>query len=122
MNGAGPWWYSGPSPDDQPAGAGDRKPNVAFTLASLASGAQQVVDMAKQVILVPHADHDDPSEHGSCIICRGLLVLGDVRVRPEDDDGGQRRADESPATVRWVDLDPVRPDAGEPDADHRLWP
>ena len=124
MSSGYPWWFSGPQTAHDSQDAPDAADRGGFSLSFLASGAQQLVDLAKQAILVPHVDHVDPSEHGECIICRGLLALDEVRGRPN---GG---SSDSPApagrtgSVRWIDLDPGQPDApaGDGRPDHRLSP
>ncbi|CAB4763778.1 unannotated protein [freshwater metagenome] len=80
--------------------------------------------MAKQAILVPHADHDDPSEHGECIMCRGSLALDEVRGRSNAGNANGRGSESRTGGVRWIDLDPGHTDAppsGE-EADRRLSP
>ena len=122
MSGADPWWFTGTMPDDASSGARDRTPGGGFSLSFLASGAQQLVDMAKQVIVVPHADHDDPEQHGDCIICRGQLALGEVRRRPNIPDVDVATETNSESTVEWIHLDAARPAASGSLADRRLWP
>ena len=122
MNGNDPWWFTGTMPDTASAGAGDRTTGGGFSLSFLASGAQQLVDMAKQAIVVPHADHDDPEQHGDCIICRGQLALGEVRRRPNAPDDEVATEAKSTSTVEWIRLDAARPAANGSLADRRLWP
>ena len=122
MRGTDPWWFTGTTPDDASSGARDRTQGGGFSLSFLASGAQQLVDMAKQAIVVPHADHDDPEHHGDCIICRGQLVLGEVRRRPNASDDDVATGKNSGSSVEWIQLDVARPAAGGSLADRRLWP
>ena len=122
MSGTDPWWFTGTMPDDASLGPRDRRQGGGFSLSFLASGAQQLVDMAKQAIVVPHADHDDPEHHGDCIICRGQLALGEVRGRPNAPDVDVVTETNSESTVEWIHLDAARPAASESLADRRLWP
>jgi hypothetical protein len=120
MSDSKPWWFSGGEPDptpepdratDQTTGptaegaSGERAGGRTFDLLGLASGAQQLVDMAKQAIWAPHTEHVDPADHGDCIICRALVAFDDVRKRPE------RSTTTGPPVreVDWIDLDPPVP-------------
>jgi hypothetical protein len=119
-----PWWFSGPASAPEPEGAAGQSARGGFSLSFLAAGAQQIVDMAKQALLVPHADHDDPSEHGECIVCRGLVALDEVRGRPNADNASDTESAGRAGSVRWIDLDPWQPDAPPSggDTDRRLSP
>lgn len=111
MSSGDPWWFSGPAAAPGSEGAADQSARGGFSLSFLAAGAQQIVDMAKQALLVPHAEHDDPSEHGECIVCRGLLALGEVGGRPNAGNAGGPGSAGRAGSVRWIDLDPGQPDA-----------
>ena len=70
-----PWWVSGgeeavePSPEPKPDGALD--------WGSLATGAQRLVDWATERVMGPHAEHQDPSAHPDCMVCRAMLLIGE---------------------------------------------
>ena len=124
MSAGDPWWFSGTAPDRESEDPSEQSTRGGFSLSFLASGAQQLVDMAKQAIHVPHADHDDPSEHGECIMCRGSLALDEVRGRSNAGNANGRGSESRTGGVRWIDLDPGHTDAppsGE-EADRRLSP
>ena len=124
MSAGDPWWFSGTAPDRESEDPSEQSTRGGFSLSFLASGAQQLVDMAKQAILVPHADHDDPSEHGECIMCRGSLALDEVRGRSNAGNANGRGSESRTGGVRWIDLDPGHTDAppsGE-EGDRRLSP
>lgn len=100
-----PWWYSGASsqdqaPDDAGDSAQDRSSRPRFDIAGLASGAQQLVDLARQTLLAPHAGHVDPTEHPECMVCRTMAAVGEVRVASD-------RAEPAPR-VEWIALEPPR--------------
>lgn len=122
MSAGDPWWFSGPLSASAPDGSAAPSDRGGFSLSFLAAGAQQIVDLAKQALLVPHADHDDPSEHGECIVCRGLVALDEVRGRPNAGNASGPGSAGSAGSVRWIDLDPGYPDAppSDGDADRRL--
>ena len=124
MSTGDPWWFSGTAPDHESEDPSDQSTRGGFSLSFLAAGAQQLVDMAKQAILVPHADHDDPAEHGECIMCRGSLALDEVRGRSNARNANAGGPEHRPGPVRWIDLDPGQTDAplsGE-EGDRRLAP
>jgi len=100
-----PWWYSGEPRADGPAdGATDEaRPRFDFAgLAGLASGAQQLVDLARQAILTPHVGHEDPHGHPDCVICRALAAFGDASP------GEAGSAGAGDAAIVWIDLEPPR--------------
>jgi len=124
MSAGDPWWFSGTAPDHESEDPSEHSARGGFSLSFLAAGAQQLVDMAKQVILVPHADHDDPSEHGECIMCRGSLALDEVRGRSNARNANGGGPEHRSGAIRWIDLDPGHTDAppsGE-EGDRRLAP
>ena len=110
MSAGDPWWYSGTPSGPEPEGASDQPARGGFSLSALVTGAQQIVDLAKQAILVPHADHDDPSEHGECLVCRGLVALDEVRGWPSAGNVNGPDSRSAAGPVRWIDLDPGQRD------------
>lgn len=129
-----PWWYSAAEgePDGDPrqesgstsgresgsVGPDGRSMDVWALLGSLqrlATWAQQVT--ADQV-LAPHAEHEDPTAHPTCVMCRTMAVLADVRGfagtgagrsggtgqstgEPADHVGSAAAAD---AGIRWLEV------------------
>jgi len=81
-----PWWFSGDSsageqaPSDAPKSADSSESGMSF--GSLIAGAQQLFDWASDLVLAPHADHADPSEHPDCLICKGTALVQGVRSEP----------------------------------------
>lgn len=106
MSTSTPWWYSGATPQDGAEGSDgpfesadrDHAGRPRFDFAALATGAQQLVDLARQTLLAPHAGHDDPRDHPDCMVCRTMAALGEVRVAPE------RSA--PVAGIEWIPLEP----------------
>lgn len=124
MSEGDPWWFSGSASGRESENSSGQSPRGGFSLSSLATGAQQIVDIAKQALLAPHADHDDPSEHGECIVCRGLVALDEVRGRPNADEAHGPGSTGRAGSVRWIDLDHGQSDAppGDGADDRRLLP
>jgi hypothetical protein len=46
-----------------------------FDAAWLVAAAQRLVGWANEAVLVPHSDHDEPSAHADCVICRAMVLL-----------------------------------------------
>jgi hypothetical protein len=95
-----PWWYSGDDPDE----SSERPPAMpSFDTGALIAAASQLVDWATERIVTPHAEHDDPSEHPTCVLCRSAAVIqglsGGVEAIVESS-----TATPSPATsdIRWI--------------------
>lgn len=108
MSGGVPWWYSGggddPGPDTSDASGARRGSSLPrFDLGGLASGAQQLVDFARQALLAPHAGHEDPRDHPDCMICRTMTAVGDVRGATSMRSGAPDRPG-----IQWITLDPPR--------------
>jgi len=140
-----PWWYSGddaeasgvPSEDaDATAsdGTDDAGPSDNDDEASpsgrdwmaLLAGAQRVVDWATERVIAPHSDHGDPHEHPDCVVCRTLLVVGDLGARvadatpdlmddpshaPPQPNVGDGRPAADASAIAWI---PIREDVDHP--------
>jgi hypothetical protein len=95
-----PWWYSGDDGDDP-----DRDEPVMprIDTGALIAAASQFVDWATERIVTPHAEHDDPSEHPTCVLCRSAAVIqglsSGVGVVVETSTTPQPNA---PSSVRWI--------------------
>ena len=105
MSGSTPWWYSGADDAAADAGATSGRGDTAgsrprFDIAGLATGAQQLVDLARQALIAPHAGHGDPREHPECVICRALTAFGDT--------AGPGSAMSGSPVIEWIDLEPPR--------------
>ena len=115
-----PWWYSG---DEQSRGpqeaaseaSGSDEPSARPLVPDwlgLLSGAQRLVEWAADAVLTPHAEHDDPSAHPQCLLCRASLLLGDGRraggePAPEGDSAGLGAAGtggSSGSGIRWLPI------------------
>lgn len=85
-----PWWYSGaedPEPDsreqdsrvqDSPGEESrDAGVGAGIDVMAMLSGAVRMMDWAAGAVVEPHADHQDPSAHPDCLICRTLAVVTD---------------------------------------------
>lgn len=113
MTASTPWWYSGQgasedSADDRGADGGEGTGRPRFDIpgmgipgldiAGLASGAQQLVDLARQALLAPHAGHADPREHPECMVCRTMTAFGEARMTTG-------RSAPAPV-IEWIALEP----------------
>ena len=82
-----PWWYS--AADQEPTGesgseSGSSGPDGrSVDLWALLGSLQRLATWAQQVtadqVLAPHAEHGDPAAHPTCVMCRTMTVLADVR-------------------------------------------
>lgn len=72
-----PWWYSGDEQPDEPQQADAGGTSGLGDWTSLLSGAARMVDWATSAVMAPHAEHDDPSEHPTCVVCRTITLVGD---------------------------------------------
>jgi hypothetical protein len=126
MSPATPWWYSGDesAPDgglgrdeDQPAdeatSAEDRPTSTGTDWSALVLGAQRMVDWATERVMAPHAEHSDPRENPTCVVCRTMVLLREVPVDSVDggDDGVDGATNRAERTIHWI---PVRDDRAEP--------
>jgi hypothetical protein len=120
-----PWWYSGDEsgPDyglgrdqERPADeatAGEGEPAGRGTdWSALVLGAQRMVDWATERVMAPHVDHTDPRENPTCVVCRTMVLLGEVPVDASEGgdagpDGPDNHADR---TIHWI---PVRDDLAD---------
>ncbi len=113
-----PWWYSGDDEavggaapdavptDDLPTDAGptgaapDTGPADAPrpTWLDLLSGASRLVGWATEVVLTPHAEHEDPRAHPQCVVCRAAVAFGQVRGV------GPSAPPEAPPSIRWLEI------------------
>lgn len=100
-----PWWYSGNDPGDESWDEGvppSQTPPPAWDPAALVSAANQLVEWATDRFVAPHAEHVNPADHPTCMLCRGSAVLGSVQRSSAPVDGAE------PITwvpVRRVDVD-----------------
>jgi hypothetical protein len=70
-----PWWYS--EEEDEPSGG--KSLDLWALLGSVQRLAGWAQHMTAEQILAPHAEHSDPSAHPTCLVCRTMAVLADVR-------------------------------------------
>jgi hypothetical protein len=70
-----PWWFS--EEEEQPPSS------KSIDLWALLGSVQRLAGWAQQMtaeqVLAPHAEHTDPSAHPTCLVCRTMTVLTDVR-------------------------------------------
>lgn len=86
-----PWWYSAVEgePDGDPRRGSGSEPGSsgpdgrAVDLWALLGSLQRLATWAQQVtadqVLAPHAEHRDPTDHPTCVMCRTMTVLSEVR-------------------------------------------
>jgi hypothetical protein len=95
-----PWWYSGDEGDDSD---GDPPAMPRIDTGALIAAASQFVDWATERIVTPHAEHDDPSEHPTCVLCRSAAVIqglsGGVEVLTET---STMKETDSSSDIRWI--------------------
>ena len=112
-----PWWYSGDEEQRGPAESGPAESGQDERSAGgavpdwlgLLSGAQRLVEWAADAVLTPHTEHDDPSAHPQCLLCRASLLLGDGRRPggepvPQADSAGPRPAGSDGSGIRWLPI------------------
>lgn len=96
-----PWWYSGEEPADGDAPRDDEAPQIpAWDPSAILLVANQLVDWATERFVAPHAEHDDPAEYPSCVLCRSVSVLGGLTP-----DSGALSEPVTMTPVTWI---PVR--------------
>jgi len=83
-----PWWFSG-----------DDSASKGFDLGGLASGAQQMIEWARDSLLTNHQSHTDPAEHQQCVLCRAMQLFQQSTPEPTP-------ADE--VAFEWIELDPPK--------------
>jgi hypothetical protein len=71
-----PWWFSEEEEEQPSAGKSLDLWALLGSVQRLAGWAQQ---MTAEQVLAPHAEHTDPSAHPTCLVCRTMAVLADVR-------------------------------------------
>ncbi len=74
-----PWWYSGDesTPEEEP------QETPAWDPSALLMAANQIVDWATERFVAPHAEHVDPRDYPSCVLCRSATMLGGVTNEPQ---------------------------------------
>ncbi len=88
-----PWWYSGDESADEGVPLegdpregdpreGDPASAPAWDPNALLMAASQIVDWATERFVVPHAEHVDPGDHPTCVLCRSAAVLGGRTAEP----------------------------------------
>ena len=61
-------------------------------------------------MLAPHAEHDDPREHPSCLLCRAQRFMGegpdavDVPVSQPSNDAAES-VTRTPGVIQWLPID-----------------
>ena len=97
-----PWWFSEEEEEQPVAGKSMDLWALLGSVQRLAGWAQQ---MTAEQVLAPHADHTDPSAHPTCLVCRTMAVLADVRGFA-DPGGGSTEAKTTVGTVGtlWLEV------------------
>lgn len=88
MSEKSPWWFS--------EGEAESK---GFDLGGIATGAQLVVDWARESLLTTHQGHVNPADNPQCLICRAVQLFHSA--------GGAEETTEEQAFF-WVELDAPR--------------
>lgn len=92
MSGHTPWWFSG-----EPEEARASRPRV--DLGQFTSGAQFLLDLARQALVAPHAGHTTPADHPECLICRTMAVVSEASTTATS-------APADASRIEWITLDP----------------
>jgi hypothetical protein len=121
MTPGNPWWYSGDDQrpdesraDESAASEPDEAPSGGTDWSALIVGAQRMVDWATEQVMAPHAEHEDPREYPTCVVCRTMVLLGEV---PGSVAGGSTgevddpMTNGSPIAIQWI---PIRGEVPEP--------
>jgi len=93
-----PWWYSG---DEDPEPDSREQDSPGIDVMAMLSGAMRMMDWAAGAVVEPHANHQDPSAHPDCLICRTLAVVTDRT-------GMSAPSRQSPASEPRPSAEPVR--------------
>ena len=95
MSAKPPWWFS----DEQSGGRGFDFGAKGLDLGSLAAGAQQVLEWARESLVTSHQSHVNPADYPTCFMCRAVQLLhpsAGTDVVTEDED------------FFWIELDEPR--------------
>lgn len=88
MSASKPWWFSG-----------DESASNTFDLGSLATGAQHIIEWARDSLLTTHQSHVNPDDHPTCLLCKAMQLFQQTSpVVPASDE----------EAVVWIDLDSPR--------------
>lgn len=100
-----PWWYSGDERDGDRAD--DRaERSMRIDPSGLIAAANQLVDWATERIVTPHAEHSDPAEHPTCVLCRSASVISSLTSTAPSDVPTMGETQVSP--VRWIPTEDQR--------------
>lgn len=103
-----PWWYSA---DEESAGeesvgkeSVDDPQSKPIDVWAILGSVQRLATWAQHItaeqVLAPHAEHGDPALHPTCVICRTMSVLADVRgFRPGASSEAQGEDERSQSAV-----------------------
>lgn len=70
------WWFDAAASEQESSTSSSQSAGSGgVNIGALMSSAQQLVEWASELVLAPHAEHDDPAEHAECLICRGQQLL-----------------------------------------------
>ena len=105
-----PWWYSGDDGDgdrvDGVDGLDGAERSVRFDPSGLIAAANQLVDWATERIVTPHAEHSNPAEHPTCVLCRSASVISSLTPTAPMDAPTVGETLVSP--VRWIPTEDQR--------------
>lgn len=88
-----PWWFSAGEE------AKTRTPGASpLDLGALATGATQMVEWARALLVAPHAEHADPREHPQCLLCQAQRFIGEPASHSAPDQPGRR-------VIEWIEIE-----------------
>lgn len=82
-------------------------------IADVIAGVGTLVSWARERVIDPHLEHENPAEHPDCVICRGMTAVSrlsdlapvDIDIDLDDDDQlGIELPDETADDITWVPL------------------
>ncbi|MDO9486415.1 MAG: hypothetical protein Q7K25_10195 [Actinomycetota bacterium] len=94
MSGQSPWWLSEGESESRglPGARG-------FDLGGIASGAQQVLEWARESLITTHQGHVNPADYPQCFMCRAVQLLHPAAGAPVETEEEE---------FEWINLDPPR--------------
>ena len=95
MSAKTPWWFS----EGESEHKGFDLAGMGLDLGGIASGAQQVLEWARESLLTTHQSHVNPADYPNCFMCRAVQLLhpgAGAQVVTEED------------VFEWLELDEPR--------------
>lgn len=131
MNTDRPWWFSGDEPESSThasehsgperseeadaASAGKSTDSESTDteqpdrgdpgIAEVIAGVGTLVSWARERVIDPHLQHEDPAAHPDCVICRGMAAVSRLSdFAPIDIEIADEAADTADNDITWLPL------------------